>query len=72
MISKRLNQETPSKPFHDIFPYGLSWTTKRGNKKLEHFAYFPYDDYRSDYIKRFKREGGANFKRFKTKQRESH
>lgn len=70
MISKKI--EIEPNPFHETFPYGLSWTTTEGKKKLEHFAHFPYDDYRSDYIKRFKREGGTNFKRFKTNPRESN
>lgn len=58
-------------PFHKTFPYGLSWTTTEGKKKFEHFAYFPYDDYRTKYIERFKKEGGRNFRKFKTKSRES-
>lgn len=69
MIKKRVQPETPTKPFHETFPFGLSWTTKEGKKELEHFAYFPYDDYRSRYMQRFKREGGRKFKRFKTKPR---
>lgn len=70
MISKKI--EIEPKPFHELCPYALSWTTTEGKKKIEHFAYFPYDEYRSRYIKRFKQEGGTNFKRFKTKPRESN
>ena len=42
MISKKI--EIEPNPFHETFPYGLSWTTTEGKKKLEHFAHFPYDD----------------------------
>ena len=72
MIKKRVvpqEIEVQLKQFHEVFPYALSWTTTEGKKKLEHFAYFPYEDYRSNYINRFKREGGKNFKRFKTPKR---
>ena len=69
MISKRIESETVSEPFHKVFPFGLSWTVKEGKKELEHFAYFPYDDYRTRYIQRYKSEGGRKFKKFKTKPR---
>ncbi len=69
MISKRIEYETVSEPFHKVFPFGLSWTVKEGKKELEHFAYFPYDDYRTRYIQRYKSEGGRKFKKFKTKPR---
>jgi hypothetical protein len=63
--------EIELKPFHEYFPYALSWITKQGKKKLEHFAYFPYDDYRSNYSKRLKKEGAESIKRFKTPPRKS-
>ena len=69
MISKRIELETVAEPFHKVFPFGLSWTVKEGKKELEHFAYFPYDDYRDRYIQRYKSEGGRKFKKFKTKPR---
>ena len=59
------------KPFHKTFPYGLSWTTQFGKKTLEHFAYFPYDDYRTKYIEQYKRDGGKRFKKFRTKPRDT-
>ena len=67
MISKRVKLEPVTEPFHKTFPFGLSWTLKQGKKELEHFAYFPYDDYRDRYIQRYKFEGGRKFKKFKTK-----
>jgi hypothetical protein len=72
MIKKSvLPQEIGVKPkeFHEVFPYALSWTTTEGKKKFEHFAYFPYDDYRSKYINTYKRAGGKNFRKFKTPKR---
>ena len=70
MITRRTNETIGSdKPFHEVFPYGLSWFIKEGNKNIQHFAYFPYDDYRAKYIQRYKREGGTKFKRFKTEPR---
>ena len=44
MISKRIESETVSEPFHKVFPFGLSWIVKEGKKEIEHSAYFPYDD----------------------------
>lgn len=69
MISKKVeNEETPIQ-FHETFPFGLSWTEKKGKQKLEYKAYFPYDDYRDKYSKRLKTLGSTNIKKFKTKPR---
>lgn len=61
MIKKRVQpQKTkteepiPVKPFHEVFPYALEWFIKEGKKKLQHNAYFPYDDYRERYYKKYK------------------
>lgn len=61
MIKKRVTTN-PTKPeqtsdvktFHETFPYALEWFIKDGKKKLQHNAYFPYDDYRERYFKRYK------------------
>lgn len=63
--------ESTVKPFHELFPFALEWYIKTGNKKLEHNAYFPYDDYRERYAKRLKEHGAIGIKKFKTKPRNS-
>lgn len=57
------------KPFHKTFPYGLEWSTIENKKTLQHFAYFPYDDYRDRYSKKLKRNGIKNIRKFATKKR---
>lgn len=56
MISKRVKEQPPLdvKSFHETFPYALEWFVKEGKKKLQHNAYFPYNDYRERYAKRLK------------------
>lgn len=56
-------------PFHETFPYALEWFIKDGNKKLQHNAYFPYDDYREKYSKRLKQHGAIGIRKFKTPKR---
>ena len=68
MINKRV-LEIPSKPFHELFPYALEWFVKEKNKKLQHTAYFPYDDYRNEYAKRLKGTGAEKIRKFKTPKR---
>lgn len=47
-------QEITPDPFHVSFPFALEWYVKNGKKKLQHNAYFPYEDYRDRYAKRLK------------------
>lgn len=68
MISKRVEDSVLPKPFHEQFPYAVSWETKQGKQKHTNFAYFSYDDQRSDYIKRTLK-GIKGVKRFKTEPR---
>lgn len=68
MISKR-TIELEVKPFHETFPYALEWYIMEGKKKLQHFAYFPYDDYRDNYAKKLKGTGAIGIKKFKTPKR---
>jgi hypothetical protein len=68
MINKRV-LDIPSKPFHELFPYALEWFIKDGKKKLQHNAYFPYDDYRDNYAKRLKGTGAEGIRKFKTPKR---
>lgn len=70
MIIKKEIQ-IPEKPFHEVFPFALEWFIKDGKKKLEHSAYFPYDDYRERYAKKLKQQGAIGIKKFKTKPRNS-
>jgi hypothetical protein len=73
MIKRRVNTDTSlidPKPFHEVFPYGLSWISNGIKENTKHFAYFPYDDYRTNYIQRYKNDGGTKFKKFKTKPRD--
>ncbi len=61
--------ENSIKPFHETFPYALQWSVKEGKKKLEHSAYFPYEDYRNDYARKLKSSGAIGIKRYKTEPR---
>lgn len=70
MINKRVSdQNLEVKPFHETFPYALEWFIKDGKKKLQHNAYFPYDDYRDNYARKLKGTGAIGIRRFKTKRR---
>lgn len=57
--------------FHEVFPFALEWFIKDGKKKLQHNAYFPYDDYRERYAKKLKTYGAIGIRKFKTKPRET-
>lgn len=70
MIRKRVEEpNTPAKPFHEVFPYALEWFIKDGKKKLQHNAYFPYDDYRNRYASKLKGTGAIGIRKFKTQKR---
>ena len=60
---------TEIKPFHETFPYALEWFIKEGKKKLQHNAYFPYEDYRQRYATRLKGSGAIGIRMYKTKSR---
>jgi hypothetical protein len=58
------------KPFHEMFPFALEWFVKDGKKKLQHNAYFPYDDYRERYYKQYKSDKSLiGVRKYKTKPR---
>lgn len=69
MVKKKVELQIPTEPFHEMFPFALEWYLKEGNKKLQHHAYFPYDDYRNNYAKRLKGTGAIGIRKFKTKPR---
>jgi hypothetical protein len=70
-MNKKEVETTATKQFHELFPFALEWFIKIGNKKLEHNAYFPYDDYRERYAKRLREYGAIGIKKSKTKPRNS-
>lgn len=57
------------KPFHLLFPYALEWYTKESDKKIQHKAYFPYEDYRDGYAKKLKFAKAIGIRKFKTQKR---
>jgi hypothetical protein len=61
--------ENSIKPFHETFPYALQWSVKEAKKKLEHNAYFPYEDYRNEYARKLKSSGATEIRKYKTKPR---
>ena len=63
------NYECSVRPFHETFPYALEWFMKDSKKKLQHNAYYPYEDYRNDYARKLKPSGAIEIKKFKTKPR---
>jgi len=63
------NSECSVKSFHETFPYALEWFMKDGKKKLQHNAYFPYEDYRNDYARKLKPSGAIEIRKFKTEPR---
>ena len=69
MINRRVECDTTPDPFHKVFPYALEWYIKEGKRKLQHNAYFPYEDYRDNYARKLKGAGAIGIKRFKTKSR---
>lgn len=69
MISKRIDPQPEVQPFHKVFPFALEWFVKDGKRKLQHNAYFPYDDYRENYVKKLKGTTAIGIKKYRTKPR---
>lgn len=68
VASKPEVEITPPKPFHEIWPYGLSWEVINGKKMDTNYAYFSYDDDRKKYIDKYLKNVNG-IKKFKTKAR---
>lgn len=70
MISKRVEIQPEVTPFHKLFPFAVEWFIKEGKKKLQHNAYFPYDDYRENYVRKLKGTRAIGIKKYRTKPRD--
>lgn len=73
MIKSISTEPIVTKPFHELFPYGLQWIVVKEKTKLEHNAYFPYEDYRDKYAKRLKTDkNNTKITKFNTEPREKN
>lgn len=73
MIKSTSQEPVVTKPFHELFPFGIQWFVVNNKTNLENNAYFPYEDYRDKYAKALKSDKNTTkITKFNTEPREKN